>query len=110
MNYVDLFNVTCSVTPRLQQQLLGPELMFWDDAGDISASDLILMLMSSLPPVAEGGWSPQAVAAAGTVNPTRVADFRCRVARRGMHSHDAYGHVGTWCVSEMEEVLMPWSL
>jgi hypothetical protein len=84
--------------------------MFWDDAGDISASDLILMLMSSVVPVAESGWSPREITAAGTVNPTRYQDFRCRMARRGMHSHDAYGHVGTWCASEMEEVLMPWSV
>ena len=88
-NYADLYNLTCNVTARLEQQIVGPELMFWDDAGDISASDIVLMLMSSLPPVAEGGWSPQSVTTSGTVNPLRYQDFRCRMASRGMHSHDA---------------------
>ena len=93
-NYADIFNLTCNVSARLQQQLMGPGFMMWDDAGDISASDLVLMLMSSLVPMAESGWSPREVVAAGSVNPTRYQDFRCRMARRGMHSHDAYGHVG----------------
>jgi len=108
-NYAELYNLTCNVTDRLQQQLVGPELMFWDDAGDISPSDLVLMLMSSVVPVAESGWSPSAVVQ-DMVNPTRYQDFRCRMARRGMQSHDAYGHVSTFCVSEYEEVLMPWSV
>ena len=108
-NYADLYNLTCNVTARLQQQVVGPELMFWDDAADISPTDIVLMLMSSVPAVAEGGWSPQEVVAGGAVNPSRYQDFRCRMARRGMHSHDAYGHVGQWCAYEFDEVLMPWS-
>ena len=83
--------------------------MWWDDAADISASDMILMLMSSVVPVAESGWSPQGVVSSGAVNPSRYQDFRCRMARRGMQSHDAYGHVGTFCVAEYEAALMPWS-
>ena len=62
--------------------------MFWDDAADISASDMILMLLSSVLPVAESGWSPQSVVAPLVVNPSRYQDMRCRLARRGMHSHD----------------------
>ena len=80
-----------------------------DDAADISASDIILMLMSSVVPVAEGGWSPRDVVATGVVNPTRYQDLRCRLARRGLHSHDAFGHVGTFCGVEYDEMLMPWS-
>ena len=108
-NYADLYNLTCNVTARLQQQIVGSELMFWDDAADISASDIVLMLMSSVVPVAEGGWSPRGVVQGGAVNPSRYQDFRCRMASRGLHSHDAYGHVGTWCAFEYEERLMPWS-
>ena len=84
--------------------------MFWDDAADISASDMILMLMSSVLPVAESGWSPQAVVAPGVVNAARYQSMRCRLARRGMNSHDAYGHVATFCLPEMVAVLMPWSI
>ena len=107
-NYVDLFNLTCPITPRVAQQIVGPELMFWDDAADISASDLILMLMSSVIPVAENGWSTQAQILQG-VSPTRYQDMRCRLAKRGMQSHDAYGNVGTFCLTEYESVAMPWS-
>ena len=82
--------------------------MFWDDAADISSSDLILMLMSSVVPVAENGWSSQAVIQQG-LNPARYADARCRLAKRGMQSHDAYGHVGTFCLTEYDAVAMPWS-
>lgn len=84
--------------------------MFWDDAADISASDLILMLMSAVVPVAESGWSQQAVVAPGVVAAGRYGDLRCRLARRGMQSHDAYGHVGTFCVPEYHALLMPWSM
>lgn len=108
-NYADMFNVTCPLTPLLKQQIVGPELMWWDDAADISASDTILMLMSSVLPVAESGWSPQSVVAPGIVNAGRYQDHRCRLARRGMQSHDAFGHVGTFCVSEYNQMLMPWS-
>ena len=71
---------------------------------------MILMLMSSVLPVAESGWSPQEVVAPGVVNPARYQGMRCRLARRGMNSHDAYGHVATFCLPEMEAALMPWSL
>ena len=108
-NYADMYNLTCEITARVKQQIVGPELMFWDDAADISASDVILMLMSSVVPVAESGWSPQGVVASQTVSATRYGDMRCRLARRGMNSHDAYGHVGTFCMSEYDAVLMPWS-
>ena len=67
------------------------------------------MLMSSIAPVAESGWSPQAVSArgaAGNVDSGRYKDFRCRMGRRGMQSHDAYGHVGTFCVPEYEPTLL----
>jgi hypothetical protein len=67
------------------------------------------MLMSSVLPVAESGWSPQGLVAAGAVNPGRYEDMRCRLARRGMQSHDAFGHVGTFCMTEYEPALMPWS-
>ena len=83
--------------------------MFWDDAADISASDMVLMLMSSVLPVAESGWSPQEIVAPLVVNPSRYQGMRCRLARRGMQSHDAYGHVGTFCTSEYDAPLMPWS-
>ena len=66
------------------------------------------MLMSSLAPVAESGWSPQAVVAPGAVNAGRYEDMRCRLARRGMTSHDAYGHVGTFCMTEFDVAPMPW--
>lgn len=87
---------------------LQPELMFWDDAADISSSDLVLMLMSSLLPVAENGWSTQSVILQG-LNPSRYSDMRCRLAKRGMQSHDAYGHVGTFCLTEYDAIAMPWS-
>ena len=83
--------------------------MFWDDAADISASDVVLMLMSSLVPVAESGWSQQSVVATGVVNAGRYEDLRCRFVRRGMQSHDAYGHVSTFCLNEYDSILMPWS-
>lgn len=83
--------------------------MFWDDAGDISACDLILMLMSAVVPVAESGWSQQAVVASGLIDGGRYQDMRCRLARRGMISHDAYGHVGTFCLTEYEPLPMPWA-
>lgn len=67
------------------------------------------MLMSSVLPVAESGWSEQSLVAQGKVNPSRYSDMRCRLARRGMQSHDAYGHVGTFCMTEYEPTLMPWS-
>jgi len=108
-NYADVLNVSCAVTLRVKEQVVGPELMFWDDAADISASDVSLMVMSSVLPVAESGWSPQAVVATGAVNEARYADARCRLARRGMQSHDAYGHVGTFCLTEYDAVLSAWS-
>jgi len=40
-NYADMYNLSCSLTPRLQTQIVGPELMFWDDAADISATDMV---------------------------------------------------------------------
>ena len=142
------WNLTCTpLSARAKQLIVGPELMFWDDAGrpcgsvaaifvvfvqqprlhmhadarirciqlrataaDISATDIILMLMSSFLPVAESGWSPQSVVAPLIVNPSRYQNMRCRLARRGMQSHDAYGHVGTFCQSEYDAPLMPWSL
>jgi len=109
-NYYDMWNLTCPLSPRIKEQIIGAELMWWCDAADISASDTILMLMSSVLPVAESGWSPQSVVAPGLVNAGRYQDHRCRLARRGMQSHDAYGHVGTYCVAEYEQVLMPWSM
>lgn len=112
-NYADVLgnlSSACTLTPRIAQQIVGPELMFWDDAADISATDMILMLMSSVLPVAESGWSPQAVVATGTVDAGRYEDMRCRLARRGMTSHDAYGRVGTYCITEYDAVLMPWSI
>jgi hexosaminidase len=108
-NYYDIFNVSCPITPRVAQQLIGPELMFWDDAADISASDLVLMLMSSVVPVAESCWSSQNVTNTGRVNGARYQDMRCRLARRGMQSHDAYGHVGTYCLTEYEPLPVPWA-
>jgi len=107
-NYADLLNVSCPVTARLQQQIAGPELMWWDDAADISASDTILMLMSSLLPVAESGWSQQATVASGAISSTRYQHTRCRLARRGFTSHDAYGYTGTFCPGgEYEATLSP---
>jgi hypothetical protein len=32
LNYVDVANLTCPITPRVAQQLWGPEIMLWDDA------------------------------------------------------------------------------
>lgn len=84
--------------------------MMWDDSADVSASDLILMLMSSVLPVAESGWSAQTVVATGAVNAGRYEDMRCRLARRGMQSHDAFGRVGTFCTTEYEPAAMPWDL
>lgn len=108
-NYADIYNLTCDVTPRVAQQLAGPELMWWDDAADISSSDTILMLMSSLLPVAESGWSSQAQVASGVVSPERYQRSRCRLAKRGMQSHDAYGQTGTFCPGgEYEAPLNPW--
>lgn len=86
------------------------ELMFWDDAADISASDIVLMLMSSVVPVAESGWSQQAVVSSGNIDAARYTDLRCRLVRRGMQSHDAYGHVSTFCIPEYDAQLMPWSI
>ena len=97
----------CSPAPHSP---LHSTFLAGDDAADISASDMILMLMSSVLPVAESGWSPQEVVAPGEVNPSRYQGMRCRLARRGMNSHDAYGHVATFCLPEMEAALMPWSL
>ena len=83
--------------------------MFWDDAADISASDITLMLMSSVVSVAESAWSPQAVVAPGVVDAARYKDLRCRFVRRGMQSHDAYGQVSTFCIPEYDAQAMPWS-
>ena len=108
-NYADMYNLTCPITARVVQQIIGPELMFWCDAADSSSSDLILMLMSSVVPVAESGWSSESVVSTGMVNGGgRYQDMRCRLARRGMQSHDAYGHVGTFCLTEYEPQQMPW--
>ena len=82
--------------------------MFWDDAADISASDVVLMLMSAVVPVAESGWSQQAVVRPGVVDRGRYEDLRCRLARRGMQSHDAYGQVSTFCVPEYDSVPLAW--
>ena len=109
-NYADIYNLTCDVTPRVAQQLAGPELMYWDDSADVSASDLLLWLVSSLPPVAESGWSTQALVAAGVVNPDRFQRSRCRLAKRGMPSHDAYGLTGTFCPGGDFEAPAQWAL
>jgi hypothetical protein len=66
------------------------------------------MLMSSLLPVAESGWSQQAVVASGAISTLRYQHTRCRLARRGFTSHDAYGFTGTFCPGgEYEATLQP---
>lgn len=102
-NYFDpLVNITartCPGAPKAAQQMMGPELLLWDDTQNVSSSDLIVSAMQSILAVAESGWSPQSVVAAGKIDAERYADHRCRLSARGVSSHAGpYAGIGTFCV------------
>lgn len=106
-NYVDIANLTCPPT----SQLLGPEIMLWDDAQDTSGSDVLVSAMQTILAVAESGWSAQGVVSGQAIDGDRYAAHRCRMAVRGITSHPGpYSPVGTFCLPEYAAPLAPWSV
>ena len=115
MNRFDPFNNTCTggapPTPRMLRQLVGPEYLLWDDAGDTSSTDLVHDMMESILGLGETGWSANASLYL-PLDQARFRDQRCRLAARGIGGTAApYAPVGTYCVPEGNSWwLPPWNL
>jgi len=100
MNHADIFNLSCGapLTPRQQQQLVGPEYLLWDDAGDDSSSSLIQSLTMTVIGLGESGWSPQSVVTS-PLDVNRYTDMRCRMAARNIPSlAKPFQSTGTFCL------------
>lgn len=109
-NYVDIWNLTCPITPRAAQQIIGPQLMVWDDAEDSSGSDILVATMQVLPAIAEVGWSAQTIVRGNVPDAGRWNDARCRLATRFVTSHPApYASIPSFCSPEYDGILAPWS-
>ena len=104
MNRFDPFNNSCTggapPTPRMLQQVVGPEYLLWDDAGDTSSTDLIHDMMISIIGLGESGWSSNETIYAPLDQP-RYRDHRCRLAARGIGgTARPFASTGTYCVDE----------
>jgi len=101
MNRFDPFNNSCGgPTPRMLAQVVGPEYLLWDDAGDTSSTDLIHDMMTAILGLGESGWSSDATIWSPIDEP-RYRDMRCRLAARGIGgTARPFESTGAYCVDE----------